>query len=55
LCNYYLTVLSAEEDFYFEPSLLGEKELVHFEPLLTEIQIHFTKLMEVYQAKEEES
>ncbi len=45
---------SAEDSSYFEPSSLGEKELVHFEPLLIEFLAHFTSLMEVYQAEEEE-
>ena len=43
---------SAEQSIYFEPSPLGEKELVHFEPLLLELLTHFSKLMQAYQAEE---
>ena len=35
----------APSEFYFEPNLLGEKELAHFEHFLDWI----TRLMEVYQ------
>lgn len=42
---------SADESIYFEPSSLGEKQLSYFEPLFIEIFVHFTKLMEAYQAE----
>lgn len=49
IVNQEVNLVCAEEAFYFE-----QKSSAHFEPhLAIQFIIHFTKLMEAYQAEEE--